>query len=131
MKCIVLAAGQGFQLDGCVKLLIKDPKTKKRIIDQLINIFGKKNLTIVVGYKAIQVMEEYPDLNYIFNPDWKITNNSYSLGLALENQPTYVVSSDLIISTEIIDLLDSSNPNCILTSNRENREQIYLLLLIF
>ena len=44
------------------------------------------------------------------------------MGLALENQPTYVVSSDLIISSEIIDLLDNSNPNCILTSNRENRE---------
>ena len=39
MKCIVLAAGQGFQLDGCVKLLIKDPKTGEKIIDQLIKNF--------------------------------------------------------------------------------------------
>jgi len=122
MKCIVLAAGQGFQLDGCVKLLIKDPKTGEKIIDQLIKIFGKQNLTIVVGYKAIQVMEEYPDLKYIFNADWKITNNSYSLGLAIDNEPCYVISSDLIISSEIIDLLDDAEGNCVLTSNRENRE---------
>ena len=29
MRTIVLAAGQGFQLDGCVKLLIKDPKNPR------------------------------------------------------------------------------------------------------
>ena len=122
MRVIILAAGQGFQLDGCVKLLIKDPVSNKRIIDRLIDIFHEKNITIVVGYKAIEIMQRYPNLNYVFNPDWKITNNSYSLGLALDENPSYVLSSDLIISKNIISKLENSAPNCILTSNRENRE---------
>jgi len=122
MRAIILAAGQGFQLDGCVKLLIKDPISHKRIIDRLIDIFEKKNITIVVGYKAIEIIQRYPEINYVFNPDWKTTNNSYSLGLALDENPCYVLSSDLIISNEIIAKLENSHPNSILTSNRENRE---------
>ena len=122
MRAIILAAGQGFQLDGCVKLLIKDPISKKRIIDRLIEIFDEKNITIVVGYKAIEIIQRYPKINYVFNPDWKITNNSYSLGLALDENPCYVLSSDLIISNDIITKLENSHPNSILTSNIENRE---------
>jgi choline kinase len=121
MRAIILAAGQGFQLDGCVKLLIKDPLSGKTIIEQLITIFGKENLTIVVGYKAIEIIQRYPFLNYIYNPDWNITNNSYSLALALDEKPCYVLSSDLIISKEIILKLDNASPDCVLTANNENR----------
>ena len=122
MRTIILAAGQGFQLDGCVKLLIRDPQSGERIIDQFIKIFSKTKITVVVGYKAIDIMQRYPDLNYVFNSDWKITNNSYSLGLALNDEPCYVVSSDLFIAPEIIKILEDAEPNCILTENRENRE---------
>ena len=122
MRTIILAAGQGFQLDGCVKLLIRDPQSGERIIDQFIKIFSKTKITVVVGYKAIDIMQRYPDLNYVFNSDWKITNNSYSLGLGLNDEPCYVVSSDLFIAPEIIKILEDAEPNCILTENRENRE---------
>ena len=54
-------------------------------------------ITVVIGFGALQIMESYPDLNYVINDNWATTNNAMSLGLALNqiNSPTYVVSGDM------------------------------------
>ena len=65
MRVIILAAGQAVQLDGYNKLLIKDPSTKKTILDMYLEAFQGHDVTIVLGYRAINVMHEYGDLNYI------------------------------------------------------------------
>ena len=122
MRIIILAAGQGLQLDGYNKLLIRNPETGERIIDQYIRIFKNSRITIVVGYKAIEIMQRYPNLHYVYNPDWKMTNNSYSLSLALNDESCYVLSSDFFIDAEIIKLLENAEPNCVLTENRDNRQ---------
>jgi len=122
MRVIILAAGQGFKLDGCNKILLKDPKTNKMIIDQYIEIFSEFDITVVVGYKAIEIIQVHPNLNYIYNDEWNISNNSYSLGLALDDRPCIVLSADLFFDGMLIERIVQSLPNCILTENRENRE---------
>ena len=122
MGTIILAAGQGFNLDGFHKLLLRDPQSGERIIDQYLRIYADTDITIVLGYKAIEVMQRYPDLNYIYNPDWKTTNNSYSLVLALNGEPCYVTSCDLFVDPEIIRMLKDAESDCILTENSENRQ---------
>lgn len=122
MRTIILAGGQGFQLDGFNKLLLRDPRSGEKIIDQFLRLFDKTELTVVLGYKAIEVMQRYPKLNYVYNPDWKVTNNSYSFGLAVSEEPCYVVSCDLFIDEGIVRILDQAEPNCILTENRDNRQ---------
>lgn len=121
MRAIILAAGEGYQLDGFNKLMIKDPFSRKRIIDKYIEAFEGKDITVVVGFKAISVMNEYPMLNYIYNSHWRVTNNSYSLSLALTEDECYVVSSDFLFDPELIAKMDESEPDCVLTENRENR----------
>ena len=121
MRVIVLAAGQGYQLDGFNKLLIRDPLDGQTIIEKYTSAFPNMDITIVVGYRAINVMQQYPDYNYIYNQDWAATNNSYSLSLAISDEPCYVISGDLIIESELIRLLEDSNPNIVLTEFRENR----------
>jgi len=121
MRVIILAAGQGFKLDGFNKLLIKHPETGKRIIDTYIEAFHGKDITVVTGYRAINIMHNYPKLNYIHNPDWAVTNNSYSLALALDDSPCYVISDDLIITSDLIKMLDNAPQDCVLTEVRENR----------
>lgn len=121
MKAIVVAAGQGFEADGMNKILITDPFSGKTILDNLIDIFGEQNLTIVVGYRAINIMHLYPKLKYIYNPDWKISNNSYSLGLALNDEPCFVLSSDLIFDKTIIDEMLKAPGNLVLTEKRPSR----------
>jgi len=121
MKLIILAAGQGYQLDGFNKLLIRDPADGLTIMQKYAKAFSNMEITIVVGYRAINVMQHYPKYNYVYNQDWAVTNNSYSLSLALTEEPCYVISGDLIIEPDLIEFLENSGPNIALTKIRENR----------
>ena len=41
------------------------------IIDQYIRFFKGMDITVVVGYKAIEIIQLYPNLNYVYNSDWQ------------------------------------------------------------
>lgn len=66
-------------------------------------------------------MQAYPTLNYVYNPDWALTNNAMSLALALDDRPTYVVSGDIFLSSDLVQRLDSESDDLVLTSDREKR----------
>jgi choline kinase len=121
MHVIILAAGQGFLLDGMVKCLIKAPHDGRPLLGRMVEGFSAHEITVVVGYRAVDVMQQYPDLNYVYNPDWATTNNSYSLGLALTEEPAYVLSSDLVFEPALINELDAAAENLVLTQKCENR----------
>ena len=121
MRVIVLAAGEGYQVGGFNKILLRCPDTGETIMDQYLRLFDGKDITVVVGYKAVNIMNLYPRLNYIYNPDWQLTQDSYSLSLALSDEPCYVIQTDLFIMDEVIDLLERTEPDAILTTHKENR----------
>lgn len=122
MRAIVLAAGQGYQLDGLNKCLIKDPADGRTLLEKVALAFAGARITVVVGYRAVAIMQAQPQLEYVYNKDWAVTNNSYSLALALTtDEPCYVLSSDLVFEPALIRALDSGPPNAVLTECRENR----------
>jgi choline kinase len=123
MRVIILAAGQAFLLDGMVKCLVRSPHDGRPLLAHAIEAFAGHRLTVVVGYRAVAVMEAYPDLDYVYNPDWATTNNSYSLGLALDDEPCYVMSGDLVFGPPLVRELDAAGPDLVLTERRENRIQ--------
>ena len=100
MKLIVLAAGDSFELDGFNKLLIKHPKYKKTIIELYNSFFDVNKVEIVVGYKSLEIMNTYPNFDYVYNKKWQTTGSGYSLSLALTDEPCYVISSDFLIDIE-------------------------------
>lgn len=120
-QVIILAAGRGHQVDGIAKVLIKHPITGKTILEHLVKAFHGKRIIVVVGYRAVQIMQEAPDLEYVINYEWSLTNNAMSLGLALNEEPTYVVSGDIFFDKPLIEYLDKLGPNLVLTESRENR----------
>jgi choline kinase len=121
MRVIILAAGQGFLLDGMVKCLVRAPHDSRPLLERAVEAFAGHRVTVVVGYRAVAVMEAFPDLDYVYNPDWATSNNSYSLGLALNDEPSYVLSSDLVFEPDLVRELDAAGPNLALTEKRENR----------
>lgn len=123
MRVIVLAAGQGFQIDGLNKCLIQDPQDGRTVLAKMVRAFAGCPITVVVGYRAIEIMQAFPDLNYVLNPDWSVTNNSYSLALALNDEPCYVTSGDLFFEPELIEALDQGPDDLVVTECRENRIQ--------
>jgi len=121
VRLIILAAGQGFKLDGFNKILLKDPVTKKTILDYYLEYFSDCEITVVVGYRSITIMNEYPQLNYIYNKDWRIKGNSYSLALALTEEPCIILPSDLFFDKDLAHLIKKAPNNMGLTMNTENR----------
>lgn len=121
---IILAAGKSLQLDGISKALIRHPRSGRTILDHAIEAFAGKRITVVVGFRAIHIMQHYPQLHFVHNPDWALTNNAMSLGLALADAPdtpTYVVSGDIFLERRLVQRLDRAGPNLVLTSDREKR----------
>lgn len=120
-QAIVLAAGRGHQVDGMAKVLIRHPSTGRSILEHAVEAFAGKRVIVVVGFRAIQIMESAPELSFVINRDWALTNNAMSLGLALNDEPTYVVSGDIFFGRDLIEHLDAQGPNLALTETRENR----------
>lgn len=120
MKLIVLAAGDSFAIDGFNKLMIRDPKSRKTILELYQEIFDVSTVEIVVGYKAIELMNNYPEFTYHYNTNWQTTGNAFSLSLALTEEPCYVISSDFILDDRIADYIQLSDNYAILR-HLENR----------
>ena len=126
MRAIILAAGESMLLDGFPKLLVKNPSTNKTILDNYLEIFEGMEITIVVGYKAMEVINQYPKLNYVYNPHWATTNNSGSLSLALNHEPCIVVSDDIFFKKELINQIINYDGDVVLTSINESRSSTSL-----
>lgn len=101
MRLIILSAGDSFELDGFNKLLINNPVSGKTILEQYQSIFEPSEITVVVGYKAMEIMNRYPNFNYIYNKKWQTTGSAYSLSLALNEEPSIVIESDFFIDEQL------------------------------
>jgi len=111
-KAIILAAGFGQRL-APVTLDTPKPLVKVngvRILDTLLDALvakGITNITIVRGYKKEQfdeLLEKYPTLHFIDNPEFNLANNISSLVHAIDLiDRCYICEADLYISNpEII-----------------------------
>lgn len=113
MKAIILAAGLGSRLSSLTakkpKPLIKIygvPIIQYQIENYLDAGLDEKSIFIVAGYKYDIVFNfiknYYSDINVIKNPNYDITNNMFSLHLALKNCSTDTSSSILISNGDCI-----------------------------
>ena len=126
-QAIILAAGYGNRMrpltDDTHKTLLTVNKVPiiNRIIDGLLenNI---NDIIIGTGYLADKLKEhlinEYPNVNFVFvdNPDYRITNNIYSLSLIFNSisidDDILLIESDLIYDASIIKkIINSSYEN--------------------
>jgi choline kinase len=118
---IVLAAGEGLQLDGFHKALIRHPRSGERVLEQYRRLFPDREITVVVGFRAIEIMHRYPALKYVYNSNWRLTGNAYSLGLALDERPCIVLSADFFMDEGVVELLQGAPRNAVLAAHRGNR----------
>lgn len=121
MRAIILAAGEGLSLDGFNKALIRHPHTRERVLDQYLRLLQGIDVTVVVGYRAIEILHRYPQLHYVYNTNWRLTGNAYSLGLALDERPCLVLSADFFLDAQVIERVLSAPPNAVLAAQRPHR----------
>src|SRR5262249_2996756 len=120
MKAVILAAGQGTRIRSVhgerPKCLIEVDDTT--ILDHQLEALSKagiNDVAIVVGYEKEQIINHVMSrklihiqrIHFIENPAFAITNNIYSLWLALEwlrGDSFIVLNADVIFDTEILDI---------------------------
>jgi L-glutamine-phosphate cytidylyltransferase len=120
VKAVILAAGQGTRIRSVhgehPKCLIEVDNTT--ILDHQLDslsLAGIRDVAIVVGYEKEQIINHVmnrkantlPRIHFIENPAFAITNNIYSLWLALEwlrGDSFIVLNADVIFDAEILDI---------------------------
>ncbi len=134
MQAIILAAGMGKRLGkhtrDCTKCMVSVagiPLIKRSI--EALKTAGIRKTIIVVGYqseKLVKYLQENTsgmDYEFVYNKDFRDTNNIYSLFLAKEHlmkDDTILMESDLIYDSEIIiNLLEAENKNMVTVAKYE------------
>lgn len=83
MKIIILAAGIGSRLGNPFPKPLTMLRNGKSImqmqVDNLATCFSLDDIVVVVGFKKDLIMENFPDLSYIYNPSFDQTNTAKSL----------------------------------------------------
>jgi len=119
MKAVILAAGRGTRIRSVhgehPKCLIEVDNTT--ILDHqldALSMVGINDVAIVVGYEKEQIIAHVnartlfsPRIRFIENPAFAITNNIYSLWLALDwlrGDSFIVLNADVIFDPEILDI---------------------------
>lgn len=120
MKAVILAAGQGTRIRSVhgehPKCLIEVDNTT--ILDHQLDslsLAGIREVAIVVGYEKEQIINHVTNrradnlqrIHFIENPAFAISNNIYSLWLALEwlrGDSFIVLNADVIFDAEILDI---------------------------
>lgn len=95
MKSIILAAGVGKRIGRKLPKCLTPLPTGKTILENQIELLkanGLREIIVVVGFKKELIMEYYPQVLYLYNPLFHVTNTSKSLMLALE----YSTPDDII-----------------------------------
>lgn len=136
MQALMLAAGKGSRLGRYTKdntkcmLEVNGKTLLERCIDALKEANINK-LVLVLGYKKENVINYIKDkgldkkieIEYVFNEDYDITNNIYSLFLAkdiFKREDTILLESDLIYEPSIIkELIESKYDNAAVLAKYE------------
>jgi choline kinase len=128
LKAVILAAGVASRLrpltDKTPKCLLKiKGKTLLGMTLDNLQENGLFDLVLVTGFEAGQIRDfmdrKYPHLRveYVHNPDYAITNNSFSLWLAmqkLDGHSMLLLDSDIVFEPSVIrKLLESGRENVV------------------
>ena len=125
-KAIILAAGESYDTqDIFPKILLKNPITKRTILDNFIDNYGNNSL-FVLGFRSLSILNAYPNINVVLNHSWSTTKSAHSLALAIEglssNEIIDIYSGDYFIEKDFFKAFQSNTSNnLIVASNRENR----------
>lgn len=95
------------------------------ILDLQLEILKKnvklEDIILVVGYKKHLIIERYPELSYIYNPDYKNTNTSKSLLYCLKtiegDHDVLWLNGDVVFEPSIFDLIMENIGNNIICVN--------------
>jgi L-glutamine-phosphate cytidylyltransferase len=123
MKVIILVAGKGSRLGepGLPKPLTVLANGKSILgqqLDHLSPYISLNQVILVVGYHKEMIMEQFPELLYVFNPYFGVENTSKSLLRALRKVEEDVLwlNGDVVFHPSVISSVLQSKSSCMVVN---------------
>jgi choline kinase len=136
MKLVILAAGIGSRLGhGMPKSMIQ-LSDQTTVLDQQLhnfnNIIDIHDIIITVGYKKEVIMERYPNLMYVYNRAFSITNTCKSLLCALnkiKHDDVIFINGDIVFTPRVAEKIGKSQCTSFMvnTASTDDEEVKYTL----
>lgn len=130
MKAIILAAGIGSRLGKPypkpLTVLSTGESILARQVRLLTQIIPVDSIIIVTGFKKDLIMEEFPDLLYVYNNFYDRTNTSKSLLAALNkinNEDTIWLNGDVVFETKVIKSVVNFDGSCMAVNTNTVQEE--------
>ena len=120
MKVVILSAGMGSRLNKNIPKSIVKLTDRLTILDLQINYLKKElninlnDIYLVVGYKKDLIEKKYPNLNFVYNKDYKNTGTAKSLlkGLkSINNEDVIWINGDVVFESNILSLIKKNIEN--------------------
>jgi CDP-glycerol glycerophosphotransferase len=115
VRIVLLAAGVGSRLGNPDPKPLTSLSSGESIIGRatrlLAEAFHEDYLVAVVGYKKDLIMEQFPDLLYVYNRDYGNTNTSKSLLRALvltKDEPVLWLNGDVVFDEAVLEIVTRS-----------------------
>ncbi|MFQ5916304.1 MAG: PEP-utilizing enzyme [Candidatus Binatia bacterium] len=104
-RVVILGAGRNIR--GKLPAAMVSINPQSRVLDWLLRAFSalpSAQVYFVGGYMASTVMDQYPDIHFLFNTEWEVTGPAKSLALAplSPTATTYVSYSDVVFRPESV-----------------------------
>lgn len=128
MNAVILSAGIGSRLGQPLpKCLLKLPSGESLLSRQIriMKSEGISEIIVVVGFGRELIMTKISDVKFVYNPNYRITNTSKSLMLALRecNDDVIWTNGDLIYDREIIAGIKLQKNNSVVINNARCSEE--------
>ena len=131
---VILAAGFGLRLKNSKPKALVALEDGKTILDYQVDKLSKyipiDSIFVVVGYKKELVMEQHPELTFVYNEQYHRTNTARSLLKALrkiKSGSVLWINGDVIFDEKVIPKIINksivANKSCILVDNKRCGEE--------
>lgn len=119
MKAVILAAGIGSRLGNPKPKPLTRLSNGERIMERqtqyLQTIISEDDILVVVGFKKDLIMEEFPNLTFVFNNLYDRTNTSKSLLRALkkaQDEDVIWLNGDVVFDFKALERVARSETSC-------------------
>ncbi|MEA1987169.1 MAG: phosphocholine cytidylyltransferase family protein [Candidatus Marinimicrobia bacterium] len=135
MKIIILAAGIGSRLGNPFPKPLTPLEDGKTIMQRQVKYLSEKfhldKIFTVVGFKKDMLMEEFPDVGYIYNEKFDRTNTAKSLLKGLQkfpNEDILWLNGDVVFDTNVLEkispLIKKSQSFCCVNNSVVGKEEV-------
>jgi choline kinase len=129
MKAVILASGIGSRLKSDLPKALTKLPDGKTILARQVDILKEskaEEIITVVGYRKEEIIERFPELTFVYNPDFKTTNTSKSLMLALQStgkDDILWLNGDVCLDREVVSRVLQKGGNAIGVNSEECGEE--------